>query len=82
MRAWTNYSLKRPRHATPRFLAYGKAQGGLKRPADAAMSTLDAYLPLRDAFIQGRFDPKLAETIQALGVRRPATGNRVPRRHL
>jgi SAM-dependent methyltransferase len=62
-----------PRRATPRFLAYGKAQGGIARPADAATSTLDAYFSHRDAFIQGRFDPKLVETIQALGVQRAVT---------
>ncbi len=59
-----------PRQATKRFLAFGKARGGLKRPADAAYSTLDAYFPIRDALIQGRFDAKLADTIRALGVRR------------
>jgi SAM-dependent methyltransferase len=59
-----------PRQSTKRFLAFRKAQGGLTRPAEAATSVLDAYFPIRDVLIQGRFDVKLADTIRALGVRR------------
>jgi SAM-dependent methyltransferase len=60
-----------PREATSHYIAYGKARRGLKRPADASISTLDGYLLHRDAFIENRFDPKLIDLIKTLGVRRP-----------
>ena len=70
-----------PRQATKRFLAFGKARDGLKRPPGADYSVLDAYFPIGNVLIEGRFDQSLGETIHALGVRRarqriapPATG--------
>src|SRR6202008_2008855 len=53
-----------PRHADRRSIAFGKRDGGLRRPAGADYSTLDAYFGIRDALIQGRFDQGLAETIR------------------
>jgi SAM-dependent methyltransferase len=61
---------QKPVHATKRFLAFGKTQAGLKRPAGADYSALDAYFPVRDALLHGRFDPALASTIRALGASR------------
>ncbi len=59
-----------PRETTRRYLGFAKAQGGLRRPADAAHSMLDAYWPLSESLIYGRFDDSLADTILALGADR------------
>jgi hypothetical protein len=61
------------------LLAFGKARGGMRRPKDAAHSTLDAYWPLRDTLQRGAFDESLAKTIRALGIehvekRKPNSG--------
>lgn len=57
-----------PRASTKRYLVFAKAAGGLHRPATAALSTLDAYWPLMDALIHGKFDDRLAGIIRSLGV--------------
>lgn len=59
-----------PRETSRHYLGFSKAQGGLRRPADAAHSTLDAYWPLRENLIYGRFDESLSDTILALGADR------------
>ncbi|HEX4295019.1 MAG TPA: hypothetical protein VHZ29_12865 [Rhizomicrobium sp.] len=59
-----------PSAAAPRYLAFRKAANGLKRPPDAALSTLDAYWPLMDSLIHGSFDARLGEVIRSLGVAR------------
>lgn len=59
-----------PHEKGRRYLGFSKAQGGLHRPADAAHSTLDAYWPLHENLIHGRFDESLSDTILALGAER------------
>jgi len=57
-----------PRGTAGRYLEFDKAKGGLRRPAEAPRSTLDAYWALSDNLINARFDERLSETILALGV--------------
>ncbi|MBV9990689.1 MAG: class I SAM-dependent methyltransferase [Alphaproteobacteria bacterium] len=60
----------RPVHADARHLAFAKAQGGLVRPPEAAISTLDAYWALSDTLLRDKFDPRLANVVRALGIPR------------
>jgi hypothetical protein len=60
-----------PQPAGKLYHAFAKAPAGLARPAEAALSTLDAYWPLMHALLEHDFDPRLGDVIRALGVARP-----------
>jgi len=49
------------------MLSFAKAPKGLRRPVEAAASTLDAYWALSEVFLNETFDPKLGEVIEELG---------------
>jgi len=57
-----------PEETSKTYLTFRKVPTGLNRPSGAAHSTLDAYWPLMDTLLYGRFDPGIGETISALGV--------------
>src|SRR6185312_3289466 len=61
-----------PIHAGTHYLTFAKARGGLSRPPEAAVSTLDAYWALSDTLLQDKFDPRLADVVRELGMRRVA----------
>lgn len=54
------------------YQAFARAPGGLDRPKDAALSTLDAYWPLMDTLIHSRFDARLKDVVRTLGPVKPA----------
>ncbi|HSC17656.1 MAG TPA: class I SAM-dependent methyltransferase [Rhizomicrobium sp.] len=54
--------------ASSTSLTFRHVPNGLHRPSEAAHSTLDAYWPLMETLIYGRFDPRLGETVSGLGV--------------
>ena len=56
-----------PEKTSQTHLTFGKVPNGLNRPRGAKHSTLDAYWPLMETLIYGRFDPRIGETILALG---------------
>lgn len=60
----------KPEKDTSSHLTFRKVPGPLERPSNAQHSTLDAYWPLMDTLTYGQFNPRLANTIRALGITR------------
>lgn len=53
------------------YLTFAKAPGGLHRPPEASLSTLDAYWALMPDLIDSRFEDRLGSVVRSLGIEPP-----------